>query len=148
MASGTLTLHGYDETNVTNGAGTWMSTTNPLSIKNGSVASLSANGNITFSGSPNESTQNVTLTSRAGIVDKAGFNLIGNPYPSYLDWDAILNNTADAGVNYQNRAALRLSTSMVSSEIDNAYSFWTVNGDGVSGPNGAAQKFHLCNLFG
>nr|MBC8344156.1 T9SS type A sorting domain-containing protein [Bacteroidota bacterium] len=46
----------------------------------------SAAGTVTFAGTFNTGTQsiNISYTGAAGT----GWNLVGNPYPSYLDWDA------------------------------------------------------------
>lgn len=139
VASGTLTLNAYDETTVTNDAGTWEVTTNPLAVGKGYVATVTANGNITFSGAFNDGNQNIALTSRLGTADKAGFNLIGNPYPSYLDWNVV--SAANSGVMRSTTMWYRTKNG------SNPYSFWTVNGDGVGVPNGASVKIPPMQSF-
>jgi len=47
-----------------------------------------ANPTLTFSGTLNGGNVNIPV-SRTGSDEKSGFNLVGNPYPSYIDWDAI-----------------------------------------------------------
>jgi hypothetical protein len=133
VASGTVTINGYDETTVTNGAGTWAVTTNPLAVGKGYVASVSTDGNITFTGTPNTGNKNISLTSRTGTADKAGFNLIGNPYPSYLDWSLVVANTENAAKLRSNTLWYR--TKKLNQESQLVYQFQTVNGDGISVPN-------------
>lgn len=43
-------------------------------------------GTVEFSGILNTGAQSIELTRTAG---KTGFNLVGNPYPSYLDWNMV-----------------------------------------------------------
>jgi hypothetical protein len=43
-------------------------------------------GTVDFTGVVNTGSQSINLTRTAG---KTGFNLVGNPYPSYLDWNAV-----------------------------------------------------------
>ncbi len=50
-------------------------------------------GNVTFNGTLNDGDITVNLTRTKDAI-KTGFNLVGNPYPSYLNWDAAY---ADAG---------------------------------------------------
>ncbi len=44
-------------------------------------------GNYTFSGSPRTESVTVTMTNNGGNGDAEGFNLLGNPFTSSLDWD-------------------------------------------------------------
>ena len=43
-------------------------------------------GTVAFTGVVNTGAHSITLSRTAG---KTGFNLVGNPYPSYLDWNAV-----------------------------------------------------------
>ena len=43
-------------------------------------------GTVDFTGVVNTGAHSITLSRTAG---KTGFNLVGNPYPSYLDWNAV-----------------------------------------------------------
>ena len=133
MTSGTITLSAYDETSVTNGAGTWSLTTDPLSVGKGYVANVSVDGNITFSGIFNNGNVGIPLSSRTGSVDKAGFNLIANPYPSYLDWSQVVAVPANAALLRSNTLWYRTKKLNQSSQL--VYQFQTVNGDGISVPN-------------
>ncbi len=42
----------------------------------------------TFTGTPNTGDKSLAIT-HSGSGENAGFNLMGNPYPSYLDWDEV-----------------------------------------------------------
>ncbi|MDD3319851.1 MAG: T9SS type A sorting domain-containing protein [Paludibacter sp.] len=55
----------------------------------------SATGNVTFSGTLNDGNQSVSLT-RTGSGISAGFNLVGNPYPSYLNAMSAITAANDA----------------------------------------------------
>ncbi len=140
VASGTRTLYGYNEANVNEPTGSSGWVANPASVEVGTgyVASVSVTGDLTFAGALNTGNKNITLTSRTGTANKAGFNLIGNPYPSYLDWDAVMAANTDK---------LRSSTMWYRTKINDEYSFWTVNGDGVGVPNGASVKIPPMQSF-
>jgi hypothetical protein len=140
VTSGNITLNGYDETTVNDGAGTWAVTSNPLAVGKGYVASVSTDGNITFTGTPNTGNTNISLSSRTGTANKAGFNLIGNPFPSYLDWTAVCNYSLDGGLTKPNLEKLRSNTlwyrtKKLNQQSQFVYQFQTVNGDGISVPN-------------
>jgi FtsP/CotA-like multicopper oxidase with cupredoxin domain len=68
----------------------WIPESGALSVLRGYVASVSTDGNVTFSGSALNTgvPANTTLT-RTGVALKSGYNLVGNPYPSYLDWSMV-----------------------------------------------------------
>jgi hypothetical protein len=54
----------------------------------GYIATVPTNGNVTFTGGAfNNSDETITLYRTAGQT-KEGFNLVGNPYPAYFDYDA------------------------------------------------------------
>ncbi len=48
-----------------------------------------AKGNITFTGTPNTGNQSISLAYHDNSEENDGANLVGNPYPSYLDWDQV-----------------------------------------------------------
>jgi hypothetical protein len=56
-------------------------------VKLGGVAG--SNATYTFSGTLNDGVIPITVTRTGPTAEKRGFNLIGNPYPSYLDWNAL-----------------------------------------------------------
>ena len=56
-------------------------------------ATQGSNGTVSFNGTTNSGDVSVTLTNTSGKGN--GFNLVGNPYPSYLSWSAVAaDNTA------------------------------------------------------
>jgi hypothetical protein len=145
VASGTRTLHGYNEAIVTDAGGAtgWVASPASFEVGKGYVASVSVSGDITFEGALNTGNKDIALTSRTGIANKAGFNLIGNPYASYLDWDAVMAANVDK---------LRSSTMWYRTQKRNqadelVYQFWTVNGDGIGVPNGASVKIPPMQSF-
>lgn len=50
------------------------------------------NPTYTFSGVLNDGNISVPVTRQSDTNGKRGFNLVGNPYPSYLDWSAVASN--------------------------------------------------------
>ena len=108
-------LYYYDEPSAT-----WPQITNNttgLSVMKGYVASLSTNGAVTFSGTINNGAQSVDVSRTPGQT-KEGFNLIGNPYPSYLDWDQITKSNIMTTMWYRTKTAV------------DAYTFDTYNSTG------------------
>jgi len=74
---------------------TWDSTTDAaktLNVAVGYRAGSSDNRGFTFSGTPNKGTQNITIVNSGSGSAFAEWNLIGNPYPSYLNAAAFLNH--------------------------------------------------------
>lgn len=59
----------------------------------------SASSTFALSGSPNISDQVVNVTCGAGYENFQGFNLIGNPFLSCLDWDDIILFHAPENIN-------------------------------------------------
>ena len=124
---------------------TWSSSLTTINAKVGyQVVPVSGN-DISFSGTLNNGNQNITLTSRTGTDNYAGFNLIGNPYPSYLDWNLVTANTSNAALMRSTTMWYRTKKMNLSSQL--VYQFWTVNGDGVSSPNGAGSKIPPMQAF-
>jgi hypothetical protein len=85
-ASPAFPLYYYDEASYTWPAITNTSTT--LGIMTGYIANVASNGAVSFTGgSLNNGSQTITPTRHTGVT-KEGFNLVGNPYPSYVNWGA------------------------------------------------------------
>ena len=92
-AAGTNRLWYYDETAHTYSEITNNTTT--LSKGTGYVARLGADQTVSFTGTLTSGTVSIT-PSRTGILDtKRGYNLIGNPYLSYLDWKAATTSASN-----------------------------------------------------
>lgn len=61
-----------------------------LTPLNGYVVRMGQNGIVTFSGgSFNNGVSNINLTNTGTTAGKRGYNLIGNPYPSFLNWEDV-----------------------------------------------------------
>ena len=106
-----------------------------LTVMQGYVANMSTDGSVTFSGTLNSGAQTINVSRTAGQT-KEGFNLIGNPYASYLDWDAA-NTSGNSGL--MTTIWYRMKNS------GNAYVFDTYNASGQLGSsnNGAAVNNHI-----
>lgn len=81
-------LYWYNETNTgTHGWNQIMGDATGLNVMQGYATRLDADNTATFTGGAlNTGVKNIAITYTTG-VDKAGFNLIGNPYPSAVDWE-------------------------------------------------------------
>ena len=63
-----------------------------LSVGVGYNYYAAASATFTFSGALNISDVEIPVTSGTGYPDYQGYNLIGNPFASCLDWDYIVDN--------------------------------------------------------
>jgi len=107
--------------------------TTPLDVLRGYIANLAATTTVTFSGGTlNTGEKSITVYRTVGQY-KEGFNLVGNPYPSYLDWDQISNTSFFTTMWYRSKNA------------DNYYVFDTYNADGQlgTGNNGVTVNNHI-----
>ncbi|MCF8302558.1 MAG: T9SS type A sorting domain-containing protein [Bacteroidales bacterium] len=86
-------LQSWDES-----TGTWSDIVDESTVLNPasgySLWGMAAKGNHTFTGTPNTGNQSTGITNQ-GSGDHNGFNLVGNPYPSSINWD-LLNETYGA----------------------------------------------------
>jgi len=106
------------------------STLNPL--KGYIAVTPQASSAITFTGTLNTGNKSITVT-RTPNVAKSGFNLVGNPYPSYLNWDLAYA----ASTNLQSSVWFRTKTV----ETSSVYTFDTYNAvDGVGTNNNLAAS--------
>ena len=88
---------------------------------------------LNFSGTINSDNQSIALTGRTGTADKAGFNLIGNPFPAYLDWKLVCDNVSNA-------AKMRSKTMWYRTK-DGSFAFHTVNGASGEGTPATASRY-------
>ena len=95
--------------------------------------SNTGNTNISFSGTLNNNQVVVPLTRKGSTY--SGFNLVGNPYPSYLDWSLVsaVNPDITSTIWYRTKTT------------GNAYTFSTINALGniavANGANTTITKF-------
>jgi len=75
--------------------GAWLVASDTLARGKGYIqvagATQGSTGTVSFSGTTNSGNVAVTLTNSSG--GGKGFNLVGNPYPSYLSWSAVVADT-------------------------------------------------------
>ena len=64
-----------------------------LTVMQGYVANMATDGAVTFSGTLNSGSKNITVNRTAGQT-KEGFNLVGNPFASYLNWDMVTKSVS------------------------------------------------------
>jgi hypothetical protein len=85
-----------------------------LGVTRGYVANMPANGVITFmggalnTGAITTGVNSVPALSRTTGQTKEGFNLVGNPYPSYLNWSdvATASTNVDATMWYRTKVGV------------------------------------------
>jgi len=87
------TVYSYNETN-----GSWDAENASLIPMKGYIsAATTGDGVITLNGTLNTGNQSILLSRSTTNTTKPGFNLVGNPYPSYVNWELAaktdLNNT-------------------------------------------------------
>lgn len=120
-ASPAYPLHSYDESSYTWPAIT--NTTTSLGVMTGFIANIAASGAITFTGgSLNNGSQSITPTRHTGVT-KEGFNLVGNPYPSYVNWSAATKTNLMTTMWYRTQ------------NLSSSYVFDTYNAIGNIGTN-------------
>lgn len=66
--------------------------------------STKSTGSVSFNGILNDGSKSATLTRTYGVT-KSGFNLVGNPYPSYVSWDAVIKSNIDPTIWYRSKNA-------------------------------------------
>jgi hypothetical protein len=135
----------FDETKNTGTASdNWVSATSMVAKVGYQVVPFSGK-DISFSGTLNNGNQNIPLTSRTSPGNFDGFNLIGNPYPSYLDWNLVTANTANTALMRSTTMWYRTKKLNDASQL--VYQFWTVNGDGLTSPKGASPLIPPLQAF-
>jgi hypothetical protein len=86
--------------------GTWPAADATLSAGKGYIAvSPVSSGVITFTGTLNTGTQSFSLNRSDTAIVKRGFNLVGNPYPSYLNWESATRTNVGPTMWYRSKDA-------------------------------------------
>jgi hypothetical protein len=137
--AGMSTIKYFDESlNNVLPADNWTSTTTMQATKGYMVTPALAANNLLFTGALNNGNQSISITRRAGTDNKPGFNLIGNPYPSYLDWSAVCAYTDGVTPNID---LMPTTTMWYRTKARGSWEFVTVNGAGVSSPLNVVTKY-------
>jgi len=91
-----------------------------MAVGKGYIAKANAGTTISFSGTPNNGNITTVFDLTRNDLKGKGFNLAGNPYPSYIDWAdvALANPNLDNTFYYRTKNTL------------DAYTFVTYNGAG------------------
>lgn len=104
-----------------------------MQVGKGYIADAGSETTIEFAGyaTLNSNASYSIPVSRTNSADKAGFNLVGNPYTAYLDWSAVIADPANANIG----------TSMWfrTQNTDGHYTFATHNGTSGQTVTGAAK---------
>lgn len=91
-------------------------------------------GTVDFTGVVNTGSQSINLTRTAG---QTGYNLVGNPYPSYLDWNAVTKTNVSNTLWYRTKEG-------------GVYKFYTYvanSGAGVGSPATVTNKIPPMQAF-
>lgn len=82
----------------------WITESSTLAAGKGYVvvSPVNVDPTITFSGTLNTGTQTINLARTAGQT-KEGFNLIGNPYPSYVNWQSAVRTNVGPTMWYRSK---------------------------------------------
>jgi len=91
-----------------------------MAVGKGYIAKANAGTTISFTGTPNNGIIETSFNLTRNDTKGKGFNLAGNPYPSYIDW----TDVAAANPNLDNTFYYRTKN------IDETYAFVTWNGSG------------------
>lgn len=114
VTAGTLPSAGY-EWNEAGGAWAPLSAAAAMTPGKGYIVQPAADITATFSGTLNNNITSATTLNRTTGATKEGFNLVGNPYPSYLNWNTITKTDLSATMWYRTKES-------------SAYKFYTYNG--------------------
>jgi hypothetical protein len=117
----------------------WVNNQNePLKVMRGYGLASASSRTVTFKGVPNSGIIDTTLT-RSEDVERPGFNLVGNPYPSTINWSSLgwSNTNINSTIWYQtdgnfaayNRTA-HLGTNGGQEYIPPMQAFWVKVNDG------------------
>lgn len=88
--------------------GKWVTATGSMTNLKGYLATLSiTNGTIAFTGTVNNGNLSLPLT-RTSNATNAGFNMLGNPYPSYLNLNNLVNADIEPTIWYRSKDATSL----------------------------------------
>ncbi|MDX9747238.1 MAG: lamin tail domain-containing protein [Paludibacter sp.] len=132
----------FDETLSTPNYVQILSNSDPLHVGKGYLFQNKATATYTFTGALNTGDVTLNLTRTGNSAGQRGFHIVGNPYPSYLNW----KNAFDAGTTSNVRNTIWYRTTTGSA---NGMKFLTFNAatqvgtEGVSGVVPPMQGFWM-----
>jgi autotransporter-associated beta strand protein len=104
----------------------WVTTDTYFGITKGYIANMASSGAVTFTGEALNTGDITTPTlSRTGTIE-TGFNLIGNPYPSYASWNDATKTKVLTSIWYRSKST-------------GTYLFQTYNSTGQVGTLGGSE---------
>ena len=101
-----------------------LNTGTTMEVGKGYIAKTNAGATVQFSGTPNNGDIETGFNLTRDDAKGKGFNLVGNPYPSYIDWVDVAAANPNLDNTYYYRTKNTNST--------NTYTFVTWNGAGSS----------------
>ncbi len=133
ISRGTLPYSGYEYVESTP-AWNPLSAGTEMTVGKGYIVQPSVSGSVIFSGAINTNEPTLTLYRTTGKT-KEGFNLVGNPYPSYLNWNSLSKTNLMGTMWYRTKEA-------------SAYRFYTYNGTSAGyGDTGVGSPAGVTNLI-
>ncbi|MFZ4583344.1 MAG: T9SS type A sorting domain-containing protein, partial [Paludibacter sp.] len=91
-----------------------------MEIGKGYIAKSNAGTTVQFSGTPNNGNITTTFDLTRNDAMGKGFNLVGNPYPSYIDWSLVANANPNLSTTFYFRSK--------NTNVTSTYTFVTYNG--------------------
>ncbi len=118
-----------EEVGITGSTAYWkgLSTGTSMTVGKGYIAQSSAETTVQFSGTPNNGPITTNFNLTRNDAKGKGFNLVGNPYPSYIDWSLV----AGANLNLMSTAWFKTKKT---AEFGGGYTFASVNVTTPSSP--------------
>lgn len=135
--TGMAVIRSYDEaTNL------WSIDNSPMVVGKGYSVTPPNDGtnNILFTGGTLNTGEKAITLDKKGSTSQAGYNSVGNPYPSYIDWNTVVT---------KNAAILETGTMWYRTKIDaTTYKFYTVDASGVVAPSGSTATAYIPPMQG
>jgi hypothetical protein len=109
----------------------------------GYYCQTTANSTVSFSGSSiNNGAMTISNLSRSSGINFEGFNLVSNPYPSYLDWDAVTKTNVGNTMWYRTASGSTPASMVFDTYVAGSGGIGTnLNGNGVSNLIPPMQSF-------
>ncbi len=112
--------------------------TENLQVGRGYILNLNTNTLIDFKGTLNNGDINIPITK--GIASNSGWNLVGNPYPSSLDWEKVWDlNKTKVKSTILRRIAL--------TPFGGTWAYYTAGVGGLNAQNGGTQNIAVGQGF-